>query len=123
MSYKWQILKVLIISDKKHVVFAYSKKQDQPVQQSYYSILKILSTIMSLSLPINTTSRIEEKQQRTWTKKEEKRKVFVEKHTWLREFILCDIQSTCDKLQYTKIHNYRSAKQMCNPLALMYEGS
>jgi len=54
---------------QKHAKSAYLRKQDQSKQWSYYSILKILSRIMSFSLPINTTSWIEE-QQRTQEKKE-----------------------------------------------------
>ena len=48
----------------------YLRKIDQSTQLSYYSILKILSTITSFSLPINTTSRFEERRQ-TSAKKQE----------------------------------------------------
>ena len=44
---------------QRHAICAYQRKQDQASQQSYYSILKILSTITRLS--INTTSRFEER--------------------------------------------------------------
>ena len=44
----------------KREISAYFMKQYQVAQWSYYSISKILFTIMSFSLPINTTSRIEE---------------------------------------------------------------
>ena len=90
---------------QKHIISTYFRKQDQYAQQSYYSILKIISTITSFSLPINTTSRIKEKQwtwiekQESWIKKKEKRKTFETNTLSLREFILCDIQSTYERLE------------------------
>ena len=85
---------------QKCVVFSYIRNQNQSIQQSYYSILKILSTITSISLPINTTLRIEER----WKEKKvhrkmsresrnEKSKAFVQKHTELKKV---------HPLQYTK---------------------
>ena len=38
----------------------YLRKIDQSTQLSYYSILKILSRITNVSLPINMISKIEE---------------------------------------------------------------
>ena len=46
---------------QKHTISTYFRKQDQFAQWSYYSISKILYTITNFSLPINTTSRNEEK--------------------------------------------------------------
>ena len=39
---------------QKNIISTYFKKQDQFAHQLYYSILKILSTITSFYLPINT---------------------------------------------------------------------
>ena len=74
---------------QKHTGSIYSKKQDQSAKRSYYSMLKILSTITSFSLPINMTSRIEEKKnmykkQELWIKKQGKRKALVEKYNKLK---------------------------------------
>jgi len=74
---------------QKHVVSTYFKKQDQFVLWSKHSIMKIFSTIMSVSLPINMTSKIEE---HWWTYIERwvvnqetgERKTFVEKHIALK---------------------------------------
>ena len=61
--------------------FAYSKKQDQSVQLSYYSIMNILFIVMSFSLPINTTSNIEEWEQTSAeNKSHESRNERKEKH-------------------------------------------
>ena len=46
------------------------RKQDQYVHRSYYSIPKIHSTILSISLPINMTSKIEERRQTSAEKQE-----------------------------------------------------
>ena len=84
----------------KCIVSVYFRKQDQSAQQSLHSIPKIPSTIMSIFLPINMTSKIKE----IWrkyieiSKSSESKNKRKEKHLLrnilsLRESILCRIQS------------------------------